>query len=200
MIRPRPLHSSAFSWSRQALPPRRRRRRLRRCRHRPGTAWQGGTRRKGGRSSASYTPIELGGAGQNWAVVQDARGVIYVGSASGVLEFDGGLVAADRNAELNVVRSLAIDGAGRIYAGSVGDFGYLEPDAQGAMRYVSMGRSAAGRRAAVRRHLAHLSPPATGWCSRASSWLFRWAKDAFEVFRPTSRFNRGFARRWPGST
>ena len=36
-----------------------------------------------------YPPTEYGGSPQNWALVQDQRGVIYVGSAAGVLEFDG---------------------------------------------------------------------------------------------------------------
>ena len=37
----------------------------------------------------TYRPADVAGDGQNWAIVQDARGVLYAGSASGVLEFDG---------------------------------------------------------------------------------------------------------------
>src|SRR5688572_31761419 len=48
-----------------------------------------------------YAPLELGGAGQNWAIVQDARGLIYVGSASGVLEFDGASWRLIETPELN---------------------------------------------------------------------------------------------------
>ena len=48
-----------------------------------------------------YAPIEVGGAGQNWAIVQDARGVIYVGSQSGVLEFDGASWRLIETPELN---------------------------------------------------------------------------------------------------
>ena len=37
----------------------------------------------------TYAPLDVNAAGQNWAIVQDKRGVIYVGSQSGVIEFDG---------------------------------------------------------------------------------------------------------------
>ena len=40
-----------------------------------------------------YQPIEIGGGSQTWCVLQDRRGVLYVGTNSAVLEFDG---AADR--------------------------------------------------------------------------------------------------------
>ena len=34
----------------------------------------------------NYRPREVSGEGQNWAIVQDARGVIYVGSDAGVID------------------------------------------------------------------------------------------------------------------
>jgi hypothetical protein len=54
----------------------------------------------------SYAPDELGGGNQNWAIVQDRRGVIYVGSASGVLEFDGAAWRLIETAAFDTVRSL----------------------------------------------------------------------------------------------
>jgi hypothetical protein len=37
-----------------------------------------------------------------------------------------------------VVRSLAMDALGRIWVGAYGDFGYLEPDANGTLQYKSL--------------------------------------------------------------
>jgi len=52
-------------------------------------------------------------------MVQDRRGLIYVGSGNGTLEFDGASWRLIDTPSLTVVRSLAIDDAGRIYVGSV---------------------------------------------------------------------------------
>ena len=62
-----------------------------------------------------YAPMNVGGNGQFWAIVQDKRGVIYAGTGAAVLEFDG---ASWRRIPLGslvgVARSLAIDDTGRI--------------------------------------------------------------------------------------
>ena len=137
----------------------------------------------------SYAPDELGGGNQNWAIVQDRRGVIYVGSASGVLEFDGAAWRLIETAALDTVRSLAVDDAGRIYVGSVGDFGYLAPDASGDLRFVSL----ADR---VPRDVSQFSDvwrtfvTPDGVIFQSEQFLFRWANEAIQVIRPASRFNR----------
>ena len=65
-------------------------------------------------------------------------------------------LAADRDARSQHRASLAIDDAGRVYVGSVGEFGYLEPDTTGELRFVSLADTSAGRRRPVRRRLAHV--------------------------------------------
>jgi hypothetical protein len=62
----------------------------------------------------TYAPLDVNAAGQNWSVVQDARGVIYVGSQNGVIEFDGVSWRLIETQNLSTVRSLAIDAAGVI--------------------------------------------------------------------------------------
>ena len=37
----------------------------------------------------NYLPKEYSANVQNWAVIQDNRGVLYFGNVSGVLEYDG---------------------------------------------------------------------------------------------------------------
>ena len=69
----------------------------------------------------TYLPRDVGGDGQNWAMVQDARGVIYVGSAAGIIQYDGAAWRLIETPSLSTIRSLDIDSNGRIYAGSVSD-------------------------------------------------------------------------------
>src|SRR6187200_2424877 len=85
----------------------------------PGSNHVGGRHSEEGRPFIrTYAPLDVNAAGQNWAIVQDARGVIYVGSQSGVVEFDGVNWRLIESKGLTVVRSLGIDEHGVIYAGS----------------------------------------------------------------------------------
>lgn len=81
----------------------------------------------------NYSPKEYKAAGQNWQIVQDKRGVIYVANAVGLLEFNG--VSWRRISIGNAirVRALGIDEAGRIYYGSPEGFGFLKPDKEGRL-------------------------------------------------------------------
>jgi len=87
----------------------------------------------------NYTPLEYGAHGQNWAIVQDRRGVMYFGNTSGILEYDGvswrliGLRGSTR-----IVSSLALDSSGRIYVGSFNELGYLAPDSTGRLQFISL--------------------------------------------------------------
>lgn len=87
----------------------------------------------------NFSPADYGGAPQNWAVVQDHDGVIYVGNVSdGLFAFDGARWRRSSIPNRSAVRSLGMDAEGRIYVGAVGEFGYLQPDGMGQMRYVSL--------------------------------------------------------------
>ncbi len=86
----------------------------------------------------NYHHSEYRAETQNWSVVQDKRGLIYVANLSGVLEYDGNhwrLISLPGN---NFVTSLGIDEQGIIYAGSHGEFGYLKPDSKGSLQYQSL--------------------------------------------------------------
>ena len=90
-----------------------------------------------------FLPEVYGLHSQNWAVVQDPRGVVYVANTNGLLEYDGrvwrSIPLSNRTAqEAKIVRSLAVDARGRVYVGGVGDMGYLAPDSLGSLEYVSL--------------------------------------------------------------
>ncbi len=87
----------------------------------------------------NYLPTQTGGSEQNWAIVQDKRGVMYFGNNDkGVLEYDGINWTSIPVAGNSIVRSLAIDIHGTIYVGAVGEFGQIVPNHNGKLEYVSL--------------------------------------------------------------
>ena len=75
---------------------------------------------------------------QVWTILQDRRGVMYLGLGGGqILEYDG-VTWRKIDTAMDVVRSMALDDSGRIWVGGDGGFGYLAPDASGTLTYVSL--------------------------------------------------------------
>lgn len=75
---------------------------------------------------------------ENWSITQDQRGVMYVGNANGILEFDGvnwNFIPVQSGA---YVFSLATDSSGTVYCGVINDLGYLKPDDKGALKFHSL--------------------------------------------------------------
>jgi signal transduction histidine kinase/DNA-binding response OmpR family regulator/ligand-binding sensor domain-containing protein len=138
----------------------------------------------------NYTPDSYDGGAQNWAVLQDARGVIYVGSTSSLLEYDGVTWRKIFTPTRTTVRSLAADASGRIYVGAVGDLGYLAPDAKGEMQFVSMlDKLPADVRVFEDVWRTFATPD--GIFFQTQIGLFRWANETMKVWKPTGRvFNR----------
>ena len=87
----------------------------------------------------NYPSDVYGASGQNWGIVQDARGIMYFANTNGVLEYAGAdwkLIKTPTNA---AVKSLAIDTtSNRIYVGAKGDIGFLQPDANGQLVFNSL--------------------------------------------------------------
>lgn len=77
---------------------------------------------------------------QVWSIVQDNRGIMYFGVIGGIVGYDGvswRLIELPRKLG---AYSLLKDTEGRIWVGSVGNFGYLAPDENGIMHYISINR------------------------------------------------------------
>ncbi|MEO8231035.1 MAG: ATP-binding protein [Ignavibacteriota bacterium] len=87
----------------------------------------------------NYLPKQYSANVQNWAIIQDKRGVLYFGNVSGLLEYDGvnwRLIKIPNDA----VRCLAIDDDGKIFVGGIHQLGYLSPDSLGELKYVSLNK------------------------------------------------------------
>ena len=85
----------------------------------------------------TFTPKTYQASPQNWAAVQDKRGVMFFGNTEGVLEYDG-VTWRKISAGTGTATSLAVDDQGTVYVGSRGDFGFLAPDKTGNLHYVSL--------------------------------------------------------------
>jgi len=86
----------------------------------------------------NFSPNTYKTHGQNFAIVQDNRGVMYFGNFAGILEYDGIYWRLITTAQHKKVSSLSIDKTGRIYVGARGEIGYLAPDSLGKMAFVSL--------------------------------------------------------------
>lgn len=82
-----------------------------------------------------YTAEDIPAAPSHLAVAADAAGVIYVGNAEGVLRFAGGRWELFTLPGRTTVRALERGWDGRIYVGGYDQFGVLETDATGQLRY-----------------------------------------------------------------
>ena len=138
----------------------------------------------------NYTPEEYHGGGQNWAIVQDKRGVLYVATNGALLEFDG---AAWRRIPLSslvtVARSWRSTTAGRIYVGAVNELGYLAPNQAGEMHFVSLldKLPADARQMAV---VWRTMVTPGGIVFQSDTAMYRWSGGTFAILKAPSRFRR----------
>lgn len=97
-----------------------------------GAQWQGTPLVK------SYSREVYHAGLQNWDIEQDSQGRIFLANSSGLL------VASGQDWDLvplpgqTVVRSLALDDSGRLYAGGQNEIGYFSPDQKGQLAYTSI--------------------------------------------------------------
>ncbi|MGM0497313.1 MAG: hypothetical protein ACQESJ_05300, partial [Bacteroidota bacterium] len=94
--------------------------------------------RKGLPFIKNFSPQDYGEHIQNWSILQDHRGIMYIGNGNGVMEYDGERFRLIELPNKTTGRSMDIGENNRIYVGSVGDIGYLKPDEKGKTEYVSL--------------------------------------------------------------
>jgi len=129
---------------------------------------------------------------QNWCVVQDKRGVIYVGNNGGLLEFAGNdwwVISVPNNSVL----SMDIDEKGTLYIGGKNEFGFFTRDSNGALKYTSLKEKLKEKQkkfSTVRK--THSTQE--GVYFRTSKFLFRWnsKKKEIKVREAEYNFNQTF--------
>ncbi len=75
---------------------------------------------------------------ENYAIVQDERGVMYFGNSNGVLEYDGKNWRFIQVKLGAYVYSLSLDSNGTIYVGSQNEFGLFKANEKGDLLYHSL--------------------------------------------------------------
>lgn len=138
-----------------------------------------------------FTPHDYRAHPQNWAIAQDERGVIFVANYAGILTYDGSEWNVIRTPPNSTVRSLDADGAGHVYVGLKGDFGYVSADSIGQLEY----RSLVGK--LPQEHLGfrdiwgtHVVGSDVYFQSHAS--LIRWNGSDFKVWSSDAGFHTSF--------
>lgn len=89
-------------------------------------------------SIINYSRQDYNASTQNWASIQDKRGVMYFGNNDGLIEFDGVHWRLIKMPNNSVVRSIATDKFGKIYIGAYSEFGYLKANENGVLNYISL--------------------------------------------------------------
>jgi len=78
------------------------------------------------------------GGTQNWSIQQDKQGIMYFGNNDGLLSYDGTFWTTYPIENKTIVRSVHINGQGKIFVGGQGELGYFFPNEQGILTYQSL--------------------------------------------------------------
>jgi signal transduction histidine kinase/CheY-like chemotaxis protein len=133
----------------------------------------------------AHTRDEFGGYGQVWSIVQDKRGIIFIGtSGSEIREYDG-VSWRKILTPSNTTRSMSMDDNGRIWVGSNANFGYLAPDATGTLQYVSLLENIPEKDRGFTDVWQTLPTP-QGVFYRSYQELFRWDGKTMHIWHPVN--------------
>ncbi len=134
----------------------------------------------------NYTAKDFNATPQIWTILQDRRGLMYFGDSDGnILEFDG-VTWRKIFTPSSVTRSLAIDDNGAIWVGANANFGYLEPDAAGTLKFVSLIDKVPAEDRGFTDVWQTLATP-QGVYFRSYERLFRWDGKRMQVWTPASK-------------
>ncbi|MBU0765015.1 MAG: PAS domain S-box protein [Bacteroidetes bacterium] len=86
----------------------------------------------------NYSHREYNGHPQNWCIIQDSSGLIYIGNNQDLMQFDGVGWNFIETPFSTPVRALAKDSKGRIYTGAKNEIGFLGADPEGKISYISL--------------------------------------------------------------
>jgi signal transduction histidine kinase/DNA-binding NarL/FixJ family response regulator len=139
----------------------------------------------------NYTRKDYNNHSTNWCVLQDKRGMIYLGNNGGLMELDG-VSWREIPVPNNTVRSLAMDDNGVIYVGGKNEFGFLAVNALSALEYVSL----VPRLEEKHRNFSdvwQIQCTTDGVFSRTNKYLINWHAGRLTVREPGGRIRSLFA-------
>jgi signal transduction histidine kinase/DNA-binding response OmpR family regulator len=147
----------------------------------------------------NYSAEEYGQHERNYAVVQDRRGIIYVGNAGALMEYDG-VSWRTMHIPNYTVRSLALDSKGTVYVGGNNEIGRLSLGPDGATSYKSLTDR-------LKKEQRNFTSVYQVMCSRSGVWfrtkenLLRWRDGVFtEWSEKTEGVDCTMVFSWKGRT
>ncbi len=84
-----------------------------------------------------YEPTVYKAHAQNWQIVQQENGLLFIANNNGILVYDGVSFRLFETPNASVVRSLHVKG-NRVYYGAQNDFGFLKADSSGSLQFHSL--------------------------------------------------------------
>jgi signal transduction histidine kinase/DNA-binding response OmpR family regulator len=144
----------------------------------------------------NYSQEDIGLLGQNRYILQDKRGIIYVGNFNDISkmgslqEFDGVSWRTIKGLKRGRI-SMAMDETGTIYIGGYNEIGFLTPDSTGYLQYKSLvDRLAENKKNFSEAMYTHSTKEGIYFTTR--EYLFRWEPDSHKVKVWESKGNERF--------
>ncbi len=140
----------------------------------------------------NYDPEDYNAHAQNWGVVQDSMGIMYFANGDGVLLYDGVRWEKIALPGRGHAKSIAIDKNNLIYVGASGEFGYLEPNNIGKLKYVSLSSLLEAKDQNFTT-VWEIHTTGHGVYFRSNQAIFRWKDGTFKVWHAeNSNFRNSF--------
>src|SRR6056297_701417 len=127
------------------------------------------------------------GGTQNWDMVQDREGSIYIANNEGVLRFDGEDWDLFPVENKSIVRSLCLGDDDRIYVGAYTEIGYLQKDSSGTTTYTSLNHLIPEKLRTFD-DVWKIYQTSRGILFQSYEYLFIYDNDTIEVVKPGTRF------------
>lgn len=151
-----------------------------------------GERFRGSGFIRNFSASDYLGHPQNWKVIQDASGLVFVANNFGVMEFDGsnwriyplpGNVAA---------RSMALTADGLLYVAAKNEFGFIGLDSLGQRAYFSM-KSMLPDSLSIYLDLRQVHVIGEDVFFRSNELLLRIRGNELKYWKPSESFHRSYA-------
>lgn len=89
----------------------------------------------------NFTKNDYHAQNQNWSITQSDDGEMYFGNGEGLLRYDGTTWSTLPLPNKQIIRSVAADKQGRIYAGGFAEFGFFQKNAFGNLEYTPLSKN-----------------------------------------------------------
>ena len=134
---------------------------------------------------------EYRGGTQNWNIVDDKQGNIYVANNNGILRFDGEDWETFPVSNSSIVRSLAFGSDNRLYVGAYNEIGVLERSAEAGIIYSSLNHLIP-ENARNFDDVWNIYQTRFGVVFQSFESIFIYKNNAVHVIRPVERFGNSF--------